>query len=239
MDIKILHLYYDIMNLYGEYGNIAILENRIKEQGFNVIVDKKTIGDSININDYDCIYIGCGTEKNQAVVLDDLKKYIEKIKDYIESGRIFLATGNSYEIFGKNIDGKEVLGVFDFEVTRTKDRITSDIIYKSEFLQNEVVGFVNKMSNIVHNLNPLFEVVFGIGENEKNDTEGVKHKNFYGTYISGPILVRNPEFLNYLVKKICSNKDTKFKMKEIPHENEQKGYELVLSELKKRMNNSK
>lgn len=236
MDIRVLHLYYDIMNLYGEYGNIAILENRIKEQGFNVIVDKKTIGDSININDYDCIYIGSGTEKNQAVVLDDLKKYAESIKDYIESSKFFLATGNSYEMFGKNIDEKEALGIFDFEVTRTKDRITSDIIYKSEFLQNEVVGFVNKMSNIVHNLNPLFEVVFGIGENEKNDTEGVKYKNFYGTYISGPILVRNPEFLNYLVKEICSNKETTHKIKEIPHENEQKGYELVLSELKKRMN---
>ena len=82
----------------------------------------------------------------------------------------------------------------------------------------------------------LFEVEFGIGENEKNDYEGVKYKSFYGTYVSGPILVRNPDFLNYIINTTCVNKDTNFKMKEITHENEEKGYEIVLQELKNRMN---
>ncbi|MBQ9267513.1 MAG: hypothetical protein IJ217_04465 [Clostridia bacterium] len=234
MQIKILHLYYDIMNLYGEYGNVKILETAIKEQGFQVIVEKKSLGDELSINDYDFIYLGCGTERNQSVVLEDLKRYQPDLKKYIEESKVMLATGNSYEMFGKSIEGKEALGIFDFEVSRTKDRVTSDVIYKSKYLEKEVVGFVNKMSNIVHNLNPLFEVEFGIGENEKNNQEGVKYKSFYGTYVSGPILVRNPEFLRHLVKEICCTKDTAFQMKEIYHENEEKGYELVLKELKGR-----
>ena len=51
MQIKLLHLYYDLMNLYGEYGNVTILEDRLKEQNIDVIVDKKTISDELNIND--------------------------------------------------------------------------------------------------------------------------------------------------------------------------------------------
>ena len=50
-------------------------------------------------------------------------------------------------------------------------------------------------SKMYHNMNPFFKVKFGIGENENNDYEGVKYKNFFGTHISGPVLVRNPEFL--------------------------------------------
>ncbi len=82
MEIKILHLYHDIMNLYGEYGNVKIIEHHIKDQGFDVIVDKKTIGDEINFNDYDFIYMGCGTEKNQKVILQDI---MSKKDDFLNS----------------------------------------------------------------------------------------------------------------------------------------------------------
>ena len=227
--MKILHWYYDIMNLYGEYGNVKILERHLKDQDIDVIVDKKTLGDEVNLDEYDFVYIGCGTEKNQEAVLEDIKKYKDEIKSYIESDKIFLATGNSYEMFGNLIGKKEGLKIFDFEVERAKDRITSDVIYSSEYFENKIVGFVNKMSNITYNLNHLFKVEFGIGENENKDYEGVKHKNFYGTYISGPLLVRNPEILETFVKKLSSN------YKKIEYTNEEEGYKLVLNELLKRM----
>ncbi len=227
--MKILHWYYDVMNLYGEYGNIKILEKHLRDQKENVSIDKKTVGEEVDILKYDFIYIGAGTEKNQEIVLEDIKKYKNEIKEYIESDKIFLATGNSYELFGNLIDKREALKIFDFEVERTKDRVTSDVIYTSEYFKEKVVGFVNKMSVITYNLNPLFKVEFGIGENENNDYEGVKYKNFYGTYISGPLLVRNPEVLKTLVKKLCKN------YSEIKYENEEQGYELVVKELSKRM----
>jgi CobQ-like glutamine amidotransferase family enzyme len=159
-----------------------------------------------------------------------------------------LATGNAYEMFGKQITlekrdniGKddiisEGLGIVDFDVIRLKDRITSDIIYSSNYLDNKVVGFINKMSEINHNLNPLFKVEFGIGENNKNDYEGVKFKNFFGTYVIGPILVRNPELLNKIVEQICMSIDDKFVLKEIEYDIEKKAYELVLTELENRKN---
>ena len=164
MIIKILHMYYDLMNLYGEYGNIKILEHHLKDADIEVQVDRKTVGDTISLNDYDFIYIGCGTEKNQEVVLEDLKKYKQDLIKYIENDKYALFTGNSFEILGKKIADKEGLNILNFEVLKTKDRITSDVILKSKYLKNEVVGFINKMSNIVNNQNPLFDVIFGIGK---------------------------------------------------------------------------
>lgn len=239
MEIKILHWYYDIMNLYGEYGNIKILEKHLKDQKLEVVVEKKTVKEDVKLDDYDFIYIGAGTEDNQMFVLQDMIKYKTQLKDYIDSEKVALFTGNSYEILGKSIDEVEALGILDFETKRLKDRVTSDVIYKNKFLKKRVVGFVNKMTNIVHNLNPLFEVEFGIGENENKDIEGIKYKNLYGTHVSGPILVRNPEILEMIVRMICMKKDRNIIYKRKEYKNEKDGYELVLNELKNRMNETK
>lgn len=234
MIIKILHLYYDLMNLYGEYANLKVLEKHLCDQGFEVVIDKKTVGEEILFESYDLVYIGAGTEKNEIVVLDDLIKYKDDIKNYIENKKFIIATGNSFEIFGKKIDEKEGLDIFDFEVVRTKDRITSDVIYNSIYFDEKVVGFVNKMGVVVYNINPLFNVEFGVGANENNDYEGVKYKNFYGTYLLGPMFVRNPYLLKKLVVDICKSKNEKFIYRVKKYRNEEEGYRLVLDELEKR-----
>lgn len=235
MTIRILHWYYDIMNLYGEYGNIKVLEKHLQDQGVKVIVDRKTVNENIDLEEYDFIYIGAGTEDNQLFVMKDMKKHVEALKKYIDDEKVALFTGNSYEMLGKSIDSEAGLEIFDFETKILDDRKTADIIYKSKYLKNKVVGFVNKMTDIVHNLNPLFEVEFGIGENIKNDVEGIKYKNLYGTHVTGPILVRNPEMLEKLVRLICMQKDKNYVCKKIKYPNEKDGYDLVLSELRNRM----
>lgn len=215
-------------------GNVSILKKHIEDQGIEAIIDKKTLGNEIEFNDYDVIFIGAGTERNLDVSLNDLKRYKDSLKEFIDKEKIVFLTGNSFEMLGKSIDEVEALNIFDFEVKREKDRKTSDIIYKSKFLNNEIVGFINKSTRIYHNMNPLFEVEFGIGENENNDYEGIKYKNVYGTHVSGPILVRNPEFLKYLVETICKKRNSNFKYKEIDYRNEEEGYKLVLGELENR-----
>ena len=92
-------------------------------------------------------------------------------------------------------------------------------------------------SKMYHNMNPFFKVKFGIGENENNDYEGVKYKNFFGTHISGPVLVRNPEFLQKIVIEIGKINKNNFKYNKIEYKNEENGYKLVLNELMKRMEN--
>jgi len=237
MQIKLLHLYYDIMNLYGEYGNIKILEKHLKDQGFEVIVDKKTIGDIKNLEQYDFVYIGCGTEKNQKAIIEDIKTEKEELKKIIEDGKVVLLTGNSFEILGKSIDGKQALEILDFETEILKDRITTDIICKTDMLESKVVGFVNTMSKVKNNENPLFKIEWKAENIIKDEEEGIVYKNLIGTHLIGPILVRNPEMLKVIIEKICMQKDEKFKYKEINYQDEQKGYKLVLKELDDREKN--
>ena len=126
MKVKILHLYYDLLNLYGEYGNINILCAHLKDQGIEVELDKKTIGDSFNINDYDFIYCGCGTENHIKMALEDLKNHKTELLEYVNNNKVALFTGSSLEMLGKAITEGEneidALGIFNYEVKRLKDR---------------------------------------------------------------------------------------------------------------------
>ena len=110
--IKFLHLYHDIMNLYGDYGNVSILKKHMEDQGFEVLVEKKSIGDEVDFDEYDFLFIGCGTERNLDKVLKDIVKYKEKLNDFINKEKVILLTGNSFEMFGKSIDDKECIRYF-------------------------------------------------------------------------------------------------------------------------------
>lgn len=232
MEIKLLHLYYDIMNLYGEYGNIKILEEHLKDQGYTVMVDKKTLGEEKNLGEYDFIYMGCGTERNQMCIMQDFKKEKEKLSKLIEQEKNIMLTGNSYEILGKKLNREDALGIFNFEAKNTQKRTTEDVICTSNLLKNKVVGFINNMSEITNLENSLFDIEWGI-EDKK---EGISYKNLIGTHIIGPILIRNPELLKLLINRICTQKDENFKYKDITYEDEEEGYELVLKELETRKN---
>ena len=95
MKLVIGHLYYDLMNLYGENGNIKVLEYHLKNQGIKVEVKKLSLDDKIDFENLDLIYIGCGTEKNRNIVLKDLLKYKKEIKEYFKENKFFLVTGNA------------------------------------------------------------------------------------------------------------------------------------------------
>ena len=141
--MKILHLYYDIMNLYGDYGNVSVLERVLTQSGADCEVVKKSLGDSVDFAEYDFVFIGSGPERNQKLMLD---------KNYIESGKPALFTGNSFEMLGRNItdcEGKayDGLGLFGFfTIEQNKKRMTADAVFDSEFLEKTLVGFINKCS---------------------------------------------------------------------------------------------
>ena len=231
MEIRILHLYYDIMNLYGEYGNVKVLEKHLRDQGFEVIVDKKTIGEEKHFEDYDFIYMGCGTENNQKVVLSDLLKEKDDFINAIENEKIVLLTGNSFEILGQAIDDEDAIGILNFKTQHIDKRITTDALCTSKKFKEKIVGFINTSSIVKGNNNPLLEYEYNT-RNLEND--GVAYKNVIGTHLIGPLLIRNPEILEYIVRKLCAKKDENFEYKDIEYLEEEEGYKLVLSELEKR-----
>ena len=101
MAITIAHLYYDILNLYGESGNIKILKYALEKSGYKVIIKFVTVDDILEFDTYDLVYMGMGIPENFNIVIKHLKKYKKDIETYINNNKLFIATGNSYELFGK------------------------------------------------------------------------------------------------------------------------------------------
>ncbi|MBD9114419.1 hypothetical protein EGP95_01400 [bacterium] len=202
--IKIAHLYYDLMNYYGEQGNVLALKTAIEYAGFKVNVKTLSVDDEIDFEKYDIFYMGMGTKRNQEIVRKDILKYKDKIGNVIDK-KMFIMTGNSYELFGKKIDDKKCLGIFNFE-SKTTDRIVGEQVFKSDIIKETIIGFQNRFSSNNIKDDYLFEVIKGTGNDSESKVEGIHKNNFFGTYLLGPILIRNPYFKDALLKYIGIDK---------------------------------
>ena len=201
--IKVAYLYYDLMNLYGEVGNIRAFKNFCEREGANVSIDKLTIGDKIDFKKYDFYYIGCGSEENLYITLEDILKYRKDIIKAIDNGKFILATGNAMELFGKKIrtkDGRNIpcLDIIDYQSYEKNERIVGECVHKCNLLPIDgetVVGFKNTQCKIVHN-----------NERFMGATDVSKKNNFYAMNFVGPLLIRNPYFTNMLVEELFKQK---------------------------------
>ncbi|MDR2590411.1 MAG: hypothetical protein LBC71_05440, partial [Oscillospiraceae bacterium] len=148
----ILHLYNNLMNLYGDWGNVAVLERELNKRNIEVVIDKADSINEVDFNIYDFIYIGSGTENSLLACVQDIKNNEDALLTYIESNKPILVTGNSHEIFGKTITdykgtNHKMLGLLDFETIQENTRITGDCKAKVLFMEDNVdpiVGFINR-----------------------------------------------------------------------------------------------
>lgn len=220
--IKIAHLYYDLMNLYGENGNVRSLEKHFNDQNQNVEISYLSRGDEIDFTKYDIYYLGMGTEENQLLVLEDIIKYKKEIKEAIKS-KLFIVTGNSLELFGMYIKTTNkskisALKVFDYYTEHLAERIAEELIMETKLIDYPIIGFQNRQG-VINNINaPWFDVNKGIGSNLDIKKEGYQINNFYGTYSLGPILIRNPHLTDFFVKKIMIEKGLEYKEKKLGYE---------------------
>ena len=203
MIIRVAHLYYDLMNLYGEIGNLKVIEYQLKKQKINVIIDKLSLNDKIEFEKYDLIYIGSGTKKSTLLVLEEYK---QQVKEYIENNKFMLVTGNSINVFSKKIGDTEALNIFDFNISYSNTRLVGDVIL------DNIIGFQNRDTLIENNNNPIFN----------NSEIGIHYKNFYGTYIIGPLLIRNPNFSQKFIKNLIISKKNDFKFRKFDFEIDKK-----------------
>lgn len=187
--MKIAYLYYDFLNLYGESGNIKIIDNILKYNKIKHEILYLSLDDKLEFDKYDLVYIGSGTEDNILIALKHLLKYKKDIKKYIESGKYILITGNSLDLFGNKIDEIKALDIFEYEVNK-------GIRKMKEVYYNKIIGFINNNSY----------------NNKYSDVDFIRHNNFYGTYIIGPILVRNPHLVKQFLNDF-TNKKLKYDLK--------------------------
>lgn len=208
--MRIIHLFADLCNLYGDYGNVCALKRSLENKGQNVEIEYQSIDDEIDVSGADFVFIGSATERNQKVALEYLQSYKDNIKTALDNGTVILATGNSFEIFGQSVtdcDGikHEGLSFFPYETVEGKERIVTESLCTTLLCGGDIIGFVNKASLTTGATSPLFDVKQGSGNSKDDNKEGVHYGNFYGTHLIGPVLIRNPQLCEYfadmLIKK--------------------------------------
>ena len=237
MKVKILHIFDDLMNLYGEYANIAILQRYLTDLGHEVTVDKLGLYEKKDISGYDFYYMGSGSESKQKLALQELRKYEKTLKSAFEQGRTMLFTGNSFELLGEKItdaEGREYEGLkFDTFVTNEgKRRIVGDAL--AVFGDDVLVGFINKCGKTSGITSPLLKMKMGFGNDELCGDEGFCRNQCYGTHMTGPILVKNPAMLHFVAEKIVGKAE-----REVRYDYMERAYQITLQALEKRLAESK
>lgn len=216
-EIKILYLYPDMLELYGDYGNIQILKYRIESRGYTVTIDKYSIGDtSPDFCNYDIVFAGGGADNEQSILAEDLIKYKDNIKKAIENGVFFLLICGAYQLFGKyykDVDGNTIPGleIFDYyteAINDRKKRCIGNIIIEVQLnvFPYKVIGFENHGGQTFNISKPFGKVLFGNGNKFEDSEEGFFDTNVIGTYLHGPLLSKNPTLSDYIIKYCLDRK---------------------------------
>ena len=194
--IKILHLYYDLMNLTGDNGNIVAIEDYLINEGCKYEIDRLSITDKIDFGKYNLIYIGNGSRESQELARQDILKYKYQLKKVFKE-KLIIATGNAMELFGSTIDNKECLNLLPFKTMYLKDYVVEEKIVDTEFINKPIISFINRNSEA--NIKSHFFL----------NKDGIHVDNFYGTYTLGPLLIRNPYLLNKFMEILFKMNDMK------------------------------
>ena len=212
-EIKILHMYGDMLDLYGDSGNMEILSYRCKMRGISCTVDSYSLGgETPDFSSYDLVYIGGGADLEQQHISADLLRCREGIKKAYENGTFLFLICGGYQLMGKyyrDADGNEIpgLGLFDYYTVAPasrRKRCISNIVVRTKF--GEVVGFENHGGQTQGVKTPLGDVLYGNGNCSKSQHEGYFEKNVIATYMHGPCLSKNPELADYMIT-YCLSRD--------------------------------
>mgnify|MGYP000863472501 FL=1 len=208
MELKILWMYHDLMDLYGDKGNIETLRYRASKRGINVVVDTCTLQEERNIEDYDIFFLGGGADKEQTLIYKDLLARKESILKAKESGTAFLLICGGYQLFGQyylDQDGKKIdgLSIYDYytESSDRDHRCIGNIIVEAKIgdKQVTVVGFENHGGQTKAVSNPFGKVIVGHGNTYKGGYEGYMDAKTIATYMHGPLLPKNPAIADEVI----------------------------------------
>lgn len=211
MELKIAHLYPELLNLYGDRGNIISLVKRAEWRGIDVSVTEYKLDDEIDFESTDILFIGGGSDREQFLVCEKLSESKKEFKNYVENNGVVAAICGGYQLLGQYYKMKdevvEGLGILDMYSENGDSRLIGDVIIETDFLEYPVVGFENHGGRtFINNHAPLGKVIYGNGNNGNDGYEGVIYKNVIATYLHGPLFPKNPHLCDYIIKKALQNK---------------------------------
>ncbi len=208
MELKILWMYHDLMDLYGDKGNTQVLKIRAEKRGIDVTVDTCTIGEKKDISAYDLFFMGGGADNEQGLIYQDLLSRKENIAKAMEEKTAFLLICGGYQLFGKyykDQDGNVIdgLGFFDYytEASDRDHRCIGNIALETEMDGEtfKAVGFENHGGQTKNVSSPFGRVLSGHGNTFKGGFEGFMNDQVAATYMHGPLLPKNPKIADKII----------------------------------------
>jgi len=209
LKLTLCHLYPELLNLYGDTGNILTLIRRCQWRGIDLNIVKYNVGDRADFEEADIFFIGGGADSEINIASRDAKNIKPQLECAVEEGKVVLAVCGGYQLLGKYYEGKREtasgLGILKCYTEYGDKRLVGNVVVK--FGDYHLVGFENHRGRTYLNgLSPLGEVIFGFGNNGKDKTEGVRYKNVFGTYLHGPLLPKNPKLCDEIIGIALKNR---------------------------------
>ena len=204
--LTIVHLFPELLNLYGDGGNVIALTRRLQWRGLPVEVREIGMGDAMDFSQADIVFIGGGADREQMIVKDAMVARKSELSAYVADGGVLLAVCGGYQFLGHSYAMDDVvvegLGVIDMETVRGEGRLIGNAVIQSDICDAPIVGFENHggRTTLGPDAKPLGRVLGKtFGNNGEDGFEGVHQGNPIGTYLHGPLLPKNPQVADYLI----------------------------------------
>lgn len=217
MKLRICHLYGNLMNTYGDNGNLLMLQHRAKKLGYEVETTLISLEEDFNPDDFDIVMFGGGQDYEQTVVAKDLQNKKEALIQYIEDNGVVVAICGGFQLLGRyyvNASGERLNGISAIDVCTNgqfPSRLIGDIEIFNEEFGETYLGYENHIGRtyLGKNMKPLGKVVKGFGNNEEDHVEGCHYKNVFCSYFHGPILVRNQHLADRIIETAAERQRSK------------------------------
>ena len=211
MKITIGHLYPDLLNLYGDRGNIQCLMKRCQWRGIEAETIPFELEDEIDFSKLDIVLLGGGSDREQMLVCEKLKEIQKDFKAYVENYGVVIAICGGYQLLGNYYKTEQGtmkgLELVDLYTEQGEGRLIDNIVLQSNLFDMPIVGFENHGGRTyIKDNKPLGKVLYGAGNDGKSGYEGVVYKNVIGTYLHGPLLPKNPQLADWLISHALEQK---------------------------------
>lgn len=235
-------MYSDMLDLYGDNGNIEILRYRAKARGIETVVEHHSVGTKgTDFSDYDLIYLGGGADFEQQLLADDLQSCRDEIMRAYQNGTFFLLICGGYQLMGefyRDSNGEVIkgLGMFPYHTEASLNkgkRCIGNIIIESELdgEKTKIIGFENHGGQTSKTDKPFGKVLFGNGNRFESQDEGYFDKNVIATYLHGPLLSKNPVLSDYIIKYCAQRNGDVVQMTPMDDALEEKAREVLFKRL--------